>query len=298
MVDLLFQSRQERLSDNSALLITKVIGAIESTTAHQFEDKINAFFSQGARHLILVLSDLRYINSTGMGLLVKLGDKFHDNGGSLRLVDVPEKMTSLLKSLGLLSAFKIYKNEEEAIEAIGKGGVVKGQGHAKKSGPDLSLMAERTLLLLKPDAVERGLVGEIISRFEKKGLKLAGLKLLKMTEEMAAKHYHEHRDKPFYPGLAQFMTSQPIVAMAIEGIGAVAICRKMTGATFGAQAEPGTIRGDYGISTSYNLIHSSADRESAVRELPIFFSGNELFNYTRVLDGWIATEEDAKKLNK
>jgi nucleoside-diphosphate kinase len=158
------------------------------------------------------------------------------------------------------------------------------------------ITTERTLILLKPDALERGLAGEIIIRFEKKGMKVVGLKMLKMTAEMAARHYYEHKERGFYPSLVKFMTSQPIVAMAIEGVGAVTICRNMTGATFGAQAAPGTIRGDYGISTSFNLIHSSADREAAARELPIFFKDEELFNYTRALDPWMACEEDAKKL--
>ena len=159
-------------------------------------------------------------------------------------------------------------------------------------------MSERTLILIKPDAIERNLIGEIITRFEKKGLKIAGLKMLQMTEKMAAKHYEEHVEKPFYKSLAEFMTGHPIIAIAIEGPGAVTICRKITGATFGAKAESGTIRGDYGVSTSYNLIHSSADHTAATRELPIFFAENELFSYTKALECWIATKEDAEKLSK
>ena len=154
---------------------------------------------------------------------------------------------------------------------------------------------EKTLILLKPDSIQRGLVGEIIKRFERKGLKIAGLKMLHMTEAMAARHYRAHVDKPFYPGLVKFMTGQPIIAVAIEGVGAVEICRKMTGATFGLKAQPGTIRGDYGISTSFNLVHSSEDREAAAWELPIFFDEAELFPYAQTLQSLLVTEEDAEK---
>ena len=154
---------------------------------------------------------------------------------------------------------------------------------------------ERTLVLLKPDALHRGLVGEIIHRFEFKGLKIAGLKMLQMTPEIAAQHYREHVGKGFYASLVQFMTSGPIVAMAIEGVAAVAVCRKMTGATFGVKAEPGTIRGDYVLSTSFNVIHSSENTTAAAWELSIFFQPNELFTYARATDPWINTSEDIAK---
>ncbi len=154
---------------------------------------------------------------------------------------------------------------------------------------------ERTLVLLKPDALQRGFVGKIIQRFEEKGMKIAGLKMLKMTPEMAAKHYRAHVDKGFYPSLAKFMTGSPIVAIAIEGIAAVQVCRKMTGATFGVKAEPGTIRGDYGVSTSFNLVHSSEDKEAAAWELPIFFKEEELFCSSLAIEPWIYCEEDIKK---
>lgn len=157
---------------------------------------------------------------------------------------------------------------------------------------------EKTLILLKPDTRERGLIGKIITRFEEKGLKIVGLKMMQMTKEIAAKHYHEHVNKGFYPSVEKFMTSGPIIALAIEGVGAVEVCRKMTGKTFGVKAEPGTIRGDYGVSTSYNLIHSSADRDAAEYEVPIFFTEEELFSYTRSIDNWISCEEDEKKSRK
>ncbi len=130
---------------------------------------------------------------------------------------------------------------------------------------------ERTLILLKPDALQRGLVGRILSRFEEKGLKIAAMKLMRITDELAARHYAVHKDRPFYQGLVKFMTSGPVVALALEGIDAVAICRNMMGATFGSSAAPGTIRGDFGISRSFNLVHGSDSRETAITELELFF---------------------------
>lgn len=130
---------------------------------------------------------------------------------------------------------------------------------------------ERTLILLKPDAVQRGLVGTILSRFEAKGLQLAAMKLMKISPELASRHYEAHRDKKFYAGLVRFMTSSPVVAIALEGIDAVKICRNLMGATFGADAAPGTIRGDLGVSRSYNLVHGSDSPEAAARELKLFF---------------------------
>lgn len=130
---------------------------------------------------------------------------------------------------------------------------------------------ERTLILLKPDAVQRGLAGRIIGRFEDKGLVIRAMKLMQITPELAAQHYSEHQGKGFYDGLVRFMTSRPVVAMVLEGIGAIAICRKMMGKTFGPDAEPGTIRGDFGMSRSYNLIHGSDGPEAAEREVGLFF---------------------------
>jgi len=130
---------------------------------------------------------------------------------------------------------------------------------------------ERTLILLKPDAVQRGLAGRIIGRFEDKGLVLRAMKLMQITPELAATHYGEHKGRPFYDGLVRFMTSRPVVAMVLEGIGAIAICRKMMGATFGPDADPGTIRGDFGMSRSYNLVHGSDSADAAAREIGLFF---------------------------
>lgn len=153
---------------------------------------------------------------------------------------------------------------------------------------------ERTLILLKPDALQRGLAGKILSRFEEKGLKLVGLKLMRMSPELAAKHYEAHRERPFYPGLVRFMTSAPIVALAIEGIGAIKVCRTMMGATFGADAAPGTIRGDFGVSRSFNLIHGSDSPEAAARELGLFFPDG-LTEYDLDAFGWIYDPEDELK---
>jgi nucleoside-diphosphate kinase len=138
---------------------------------------------------------------------------------------------------------------------------------------------ERTLIILKPDAVQRGLMGKILTRFEEKGLQIVGMKMLLISEEMAAKHYAVHKGKPFYDSLVRFMTSSPVLFMVIQGNGAIDVCRKMMGATFGYKAEPGTIRGDYGVSSSFNLIHGSDGPETAKAEIALWFKPEELFTY-------------------
>lgn len=130
---------------------------------------------------------------------------------------------------------------------------------------------ETTLIILKPDAVQRGLIGRIIARFEDKGLQIVGCKLMQISPELAAKHYEAHQSKGFYAGLVKFMTSSPVLVMAVQGVGAIGVCRKMMGATFGGRAEPGTIRGDFGVSRSYNLVHGSDGPEAAQREIKLFF---------------------------
>jgi nucleoside-diphosphate kinase len=135
---------------------------------------------------------------------------------------------------------------------------------------------ERTLVLFKPDAVERALVGRILGRLEAKGLRLVGLKLLAVSRELAERHYAVHRGKPFYPGLIRFITSGPVVAACLEGRKAVDAVRKLAGATDCAEAAAGTIRGDLGVSTRFNLIHASDSAETAARELASFFRANEL----------------------
>lgn len=137
-------------------------------------------------------------------------------------------------------------------------------------------MAERTLIFVKPDGVKRGLVGEIINRFERKGLKLVGLKMIKVTPEQARKHYEEHVEKPFYPELEEFILSGPIAAMVLEGADAVTMTRLMIGKTKHTEAAPGTIRGDLAFSTTENLIHGSDSPERAQVEIANFFKPEEL----------------------
>ncbi len=146
---------------------------------------------------------------------------------------------------------------------------------------------ETTLIILKPDAVQRGLMGRIIGRFEDKGLQVVGCKLMKIDQRLAATHYESHKGKPFYDPLVRFMTSAPVLVMAVRGNGAIAICRKMMGATFGSKAEPGTIRGDFGVSNSFNLIHGSDSHEAAERELRLFFSSGEVLDYPRTIEPWV-----------
>ena len=146
---------------------------------------------------------------------------------------------------------------------------------------------ETTLIILKPDAVQRALCGSIINRFEAKGMKIVGAKMMTISPELAATHYQDHAGKPFYEGLVGFMTSNPVLVLALSGVGAIGICRKMMGATFGSKADPGTIRGDYGVSNSFNLIHSSDSPEAAARELSLFFADGELQTYQRSNECWI-----------
>lgn len=146
---------------------------------------------------------------------------------------------------------------------------------------------ETTLIILKPDAVQRALVGSVITRFEQKGLQIVGMKLMKISPELAAEHYKDHAARPFYAGLVRFMTSEPVVVMALRGIGAITVCRNLMGATFGSKAAAGTIRGDFGISNSFNLVHGSDGPEAATRELSLFFKPTELVEYKRAGDAWV-----------
>jgi nucleoside-diphosphate kinase len=146
---------------------------------------------------------------------------------------------------------------------------------------------ERTLIIFKPDAVQRGLCGEILSRFEKKGLQVVGMKLMKIPTSLAETHYESHKGKPFYEGLVKFMTSSPVVVLALEGNNAITIARNMMGATFGSKAAPGTIRGDYGVSNSFNQIHGSDSPEAAQRELGLFFKPEELISWTPAIQTWV-----------
>lgn len=146
---------------------------------------------------------------------------------------------------------------------------------------------ETTLIILKPDAVQRGLMGRILTRFEDKGLQIVGCKLTKIPQSLAETHYEAHKTKPFYPGLVKFMTSSQVLILAVRGNGAITIARNMMGATFGSKAAPGTIRGDFGVSNSFNLIHGSDSPEAAQRELGLFFAKGEVQEWSRDGDAWI-----------
>lgn len=146
---------------------------------------------------------------------------------------------------------------------------------------------ERTYLMVKPDGVQRSLAGEIISRFEKRGFKIIGLKMLQISRATAEKHYGEHAGKPFFAGLVDFITSGPVVAMVLEGSGVISAAREMMGATNPLKAAPGTIRGSFGIDMGRNIIHGSDSPESALREISLFFREDELFSYNRDVDRWI-----------
>lgn len=142
----------------------------------------------------------------------------------------------------------------------------------------------RTAVLVKPDGMQRGLIGEIITRFERKGLKLVGLKMVQLTDEMLSDWYAEHKDKSFFGDLKSFMATMPLVAMVWEGIDAVPVVRKLVGTTLGREAEAGSIRGDFGMSQQFNLIHASANNGDAEREIAIVFSNEELFNYQGAME--------------
>jgi nucleoside-diphosphate kinase len=146
---------------------------------------------------------------------------------------------------------------------------------------------ERSLVIIKPDAVQRGLIGEIVARYERRGLKIAAMKFEQVSRETAEQHYGEHKGKGFYEGLVGYITSAPSVLMVIEGPDAVNIVRKMNGATKPGEAEPGTIRADFGLTIGRNLVHASDSLESAAREVGIFFGDGGIVEYERAIDAWI-----------
>jgi len=151
---------------------------------------------------------------------------------------------------------------------------------------------EQTLVLLKPDCMERRLVGRIIARIEDKGLLIVAMKLIRVTPELARLHYADHADKDFYPGLETFITSGPLLAMVVEGMEAITVVRKMAGATNGRNAEPGTIRGDFSSSRRLNLVHASDGPESAGREIGIFFTPEEILPHTPTLFPWLCPADE------
>ncbi|MGV3465780.1 MAG: nucleoside-diphosphate kinase [Heyndrickxia sp.] len=146
---------------------------------------------------------------------------------------------------------------------------------------------EKTFLMVKPDGVQRQLIGEIVSRFEKKGFHLVGAKLMKVSTELAEKHYGEHKERPFFGELVDFITSSPVFAMVWEGENVIATARQMMGSTNPKDAQPGTIRGDFGVTVGKNIIHGSDSPESAEREIGLFFKQEELVEYKKLINDWI-----------
>lgn len=154
------------------------------------------------------------------------------------------------------------------------------------------MATERSLVLIKPDGVQRRLVGLLITRLEQKGLKFVGMKMLTVSKELSAKHYEEHVEKPFYPLLEEFITSGPVVAMVVEGPEAVSVVRAMMGPTNGREAAPGTIRGDFGLSRQMNLMHGSDSPEAAAKEIDVYFDKSELLDSEPTLGGWVCADDE------
>lgn len=157
---------------------------------------------------------------------------------------------------------------------------------------------ERTLIILKPDAVARGLVGEVTSRIEKKGLKLVGCKMIKLDRTLLDDHYSHLKDKPFFPRIASFMSSLPVVIQCWEGVDAVAVVRNITGVTNGRDAAPGTIRGDLSMSVQCNLVHASDSADAASEEVKRFFQESELFSYQAPLESLLYAQDELKNPDK
>lgn len=149
---------------------------------------------------------------------------------------------------------------------------------------------ETTLIIIKPDAVQRGLIGRIIARIEDKGLIIAGMKIMQISTELAERHYAPHKGKPFYPGLIDYITCGPVVVMAVSGQRAIDIMRTLMGKTFGFEAQPGSIRGDFSSSKTYNLIHGSDSPETAEHELALYFTPQELLHYKTACSPWVFKE--------
>jgi nucleoside-diphosphate kinase len=149
---------------------------------------------------------------------------------------------------------------------------------------------EQTFVMVKPDGVQRGLAGELVSRLERKGLQLVALRMIRIDKELAATHYAEHEGKPFYDGLIDFITSAPVIVSVWQGYKAIDIVRKVLGATSPDNAEPGSIRGDFAITTGFNLMHASDGPESAEREINLFFNKEEILDYSLTIDKWLYEE--------
>ncbi|MFC1594882.1 nucleoside-diphosphate kinase [Patescibacteria group bacterium] len=151
---------------------------------------------------------------------------------------------------------------------------------------------EQTLIIIKPDALQRNLLGEIMRRFERKGLKIIGMKMMNLDDVLLEEHYIHHKDKPFFDGLKRFMKSSPIVVVAISGINAIKACRLIAGPTYGAEADAGSIRGDFSMSTQANIVHASDSSETAEKEIKRFFAPEELFEYKKIDHEFIYGEDE------
>jgi nucleoside-diphosphate kinase len=151
---------------------------------------------------------------------------------------------------------------------------------------------ERTLVLIKPDGVQRLLTGRILARYEDRGLKIVGLKLINVSSDLAERHYAVHSEKPFFRGLVEFITSAPLVALVLEGPNAIAVVRAMNGATRPHEAAPGSIRGDFALETAQNLVHASDSPENATAEIDLWFEPGELLGYEREIDRWVLAPEE------
>ena len=154
------------------------------------------------------------------------------------------------------------------------------------------MATERTLVLFKPDCLQRRLAGRLLSRIEEKGLKIVAMKMLAITTELAAEHYAEHVEKPFYPLLEEFITGGPVIALVAEGPESIRVVRDLIGSTNGRDAAPGTVRGDFGLSRQMNLVHGSDSPEAAAREIPIYFGDDELLDYEPTLGGWVCADDE------
>lgn len=153
-------------------------------------------------------------------------------------------------------------------------------------------MTERTLIIIKPDAVQRQLMGQILSRFERKGLKIVAAKFMHISRDLAQKHYDAHEGKPFFAGVVQFLSSCPVLVIVLQADGVIAMTRKLMGKTFGSEAEPGTIRGDFGACRGYNLVHGSDCPESAEYEIGLYFKPEEIFEYPLACEEWLYGSND------
>jgi len=170
--------------------------------------------------------------------------------------------------------------------------VSKFSSYRREDNPERKFMNERTLVIIKPDAVQRHLVGEIISRFERKGLKIVATKFIHITKTVAKKHYAVHKDKPFYNGVVEYLSSSPVMVMILEAEGVVKMARKMIGRTFGYDARPGTIRGDLSASRGYNLVHGSDSPASADYEISLYFKPEEIVDYKLIDEDWLYGRND------